>query len=409
MTLPLQLGAFRPGLNRIEISAQVPTPEDATCDPTRAAEAQKRFLLLDSTQLRMPQLARIGRAPDLAVTATGGFPFIGAGKQPKIFLPSPDRESIAAAATLAGRMAVSAGRAIDFRLTLKPPAEGSGATLAIVGGRDLDDDTARRFGVDGARLREAWKDRYDAKPSPPETALTDFEARARARLALQNNQPAACHMSRRATLAASLPASPAPATPAAAGAAETGEDRALIAAWNHPDETPAAWRKTSAVLARAGHGLGRLTRGALDGALQFAGGGEDDSEKAIYRPGNSLLVAQAALGAGADDVWTLVAAPNSALLAESVNCLADARVWRQVEGRLSALDASDGHIASLAPGAQRFVATQPLSASNLRLIAASWLSLNSSAYVALSLAAALLFGLATFGFVRTVGRRQECD
>ena len=404
-TLPLPLGAFRPGLNRIEIAAQVPAPEDAVCDPARALDAKKRFLLLDSTELRIPDLARIGRAPDLAVTATGGFPFIGAGgKQPKMYLPAPDRDSIAAAATLAGRMAASAGRPIDFRLTLTPPPEGSGATLAIVGGRGLDESMARKFGVDAARLRDAWQDRFDAPASQAEENLSDFDARARARLVLQKNLPAACHMSRRATAAGAPAAAAAPAV-----SVESEEERGLIAAWGRESGAGAAWRKTSAALARAGAGLGRLTRGALDGARQFASGGESDDVQRIYRPGNSLLIAQAALGGGADDVWTLVTAPNSALLAESVNCLSDPRVWRQVEGRLAALDASNGEIAALSASNLRFVATQPLSVSNLRLIAASWLSLNSSAYVALGLASALLFGFATFGFVRSVGRRQETE
>jgi hypothetical protein len=406
-TLPLPLGFFRPGLNRIEIAAQVPTPQDEACDPAKALEAKKRFLLLDSTELRIPALARIGRAPDLAVTATGGFPFINGGKQPKMYMPSPDRDSIAAAATLAGRMAASAGRPIDFRFTTTAPPEGSGATLAIIGGRALDDDTAKKFGIDGARLRDAWKERYDASASAAEENLSDFDARARARLVLQKNLPAACHMSRRAAASASAPPEP---PPVLSDAVEPPQERDLIAAWGRESDADAAWRKTFAALGSVGDGLSRLTRGAWRGARQFASGREEDgAARKIYRPGSSLLIAQVPLGGGTDDIWTLVTAPNSALLAESVNCLSDPRVWRQVEGRVAALDASDGHISNLAPGNLRFVGTQPLSVSNLRLIAASWLSLNSSVYVALALAAALLFGVATFAFVRSVGRRQECD
>jgi hypothetical protein len=410
-TLPLPLGFFRPGLNRIEIAAQVPTPGDAVCDPTKMLQEKKRFLLLDSTELRIPDLARIGRAPDLSVTATGGFPFIGGTRQPKLFMPAPDRESIAAAATLAGRMAASAGRPIDFRLTLTPPAEESGATLAIVNARTLDDATAKTFGIDPARLREAWKDRFDARASAPEEKLSDFEARARARLVLQQNLPAACHMSRRAAVAAGAGAPPAP-EPALSETRppQAGEDRDLIAAWARGGAVDGVWRRFNQALGAAGDGLARVSRGAWKGARRLAEGGEDAAAaQKIYRPGNSLLIAQVPLGAGADDIWTLVTAPNSALLAESVNCLSDPRVWRQVEGRLAALDASGGQIAHLETGTLRFVATQPLSLSNLRLIAASWLSLNSPVYVALVLGAALLFGAVTFGFVRSVGRRQECD
>jgi Bacterial cellulose synthase subunit len=46
------------------------------------------------------------RMPDLSVTATGGFPYIGAdGTRPKLVLPSPDRDTIGAAATITARMA----------------------------------------------------------------------------------------------------------------------------------------------------------------------------------------------------------------------------------------------------------------------------------------------------------------
>jgi hypothetical protein len=90
-----------------------------------------------------------------------------------------------------------------------------------------------------------------------------------------------------------------------------------------------------------------------------------------------------------------------------VDCLSDPRVWSQVQGRMVSLDASDGAVLALPSNQPRFVATQPLSASNVRLIAASWFSINSSAYVALTLAVALILALATAHFVRHVGRRPE--
>ena len=71
------------------------------------------------------------------------------------------------------------------------------------------------------------------------------------------------------------------------------------------------------------------------------------------------------------------------------------------------LDDSYGKLSSLPAEQLRFVATQPLSISNMRLIAASWLSINSGAYVALALALALILAAATYNFVRNVGRRVE--
>ena len=118
-------------------------------------------------------------------------------------------------------------------------------------------------------------------------------------------------------------------------------------------------------------------------------------------------MAQGALGSDPDAIWTLVTAPNSTLLAESVNCLSDPRVWSQVNGRVAMLDDSYGKISSVPATQLRFIATQPLSISNIRLIAASWLSINSGAYVALALAMALILAIATLQFVRNVGRRAE--
>ena len=123
-------------------------------------------------------------------------------------------------------------------------------------------------------------------------------------------------------------------------------------------------------------------------------------------PRSSLIVAQSMIGDTIDDVWTVVTAPTSADLAESVPCLVDPRVWRQIAGRMSILDASEGSVVTLPARAQRLIATQPLTIGNLRLIAAGWLSLNSQIYVAAALVLAMLLALTTSLFVRNVGRRQ---
>ena len=418
-SLPLPLGYFRPGLNRIEIEAQLPAPEDAACDPLASIAAKKRFLFLDSTTLRIPELARIGRMPDLAVTATGGFPFIGGKKQPKLYMPSPDRESIAAAATLAGRMAASAGRPIDFRFTVTPPAVGSGSTLVIASGRGLDDTLAGAVGVDAAQLRRVWAEKYGASAERGLAALSPFDVRARNRLVLQKNLPAACHMSRR------LGDSPAPApVRASVGSVSTddalsaqarpatpgAQERDLLAEWsNQQHSSGSISRMGGAAINGSVDAIKSLFSRSLSGAHQIAAAARSITKPnvSVYSSDNALLIAQALLGTDADDVWTLVAAPNSALLAESIACLSDPRVWRNVEGRVAMLDASDGRITSAPADAPRFVATQPLSVSNLRLIAASWLSINPGAYVAMTLALAVILAFATFNFVRNVGRRHE--
>ncbi len=405
-TLPLPLGFFRPGLNRIEIQAQLSDAADAACEPLSAIAGDKRFLFLDSTTLRVPRLARIGRMPDLAVTASGGFPFIGGTKQPKLYAPSPDTSSIAAAATLAARIAASAGRPIDFRFTVTPPPVGSGATLVVAAAGQIDPATARAVGLDPDRMRAAWGDRLAAS-SEPRDQLSPADVRARDRLVLQKNLPAACHL-RRAPAAVAAPPIDLAILLASPPAAQKTDGRELFEQWSERLAGEERWRKW---IGEAGAKLGAvaqdLWRGTIDEAQTFVADGDEQAAKMIYQRDTSLLIAQSARGATADDVWTLVTSPNSSVLAQSVECVSDPRVWRQVDGRLSILDDSDGAVSSLPPNKVRFVVTQPLSLSNVRLIAASWFSLNASAYVSLVLVVAFILAIATHGFVSNVGRRAE--
>jgi len=113
------------------------------------------------------------------------------------------------------------------------------------------------------------------------------------------------------------------------------------------------------------------------------------------------------LGDSTNDVWTVVTAPNSGLLAQSVGCLVDPRVWRQVAGRIAVLNANDGAVVEIPATDSRLVPTQPLSIRNVRLIVAGWFSLNSKIYVLTALMIALLLAFSTHIFLRNVGRRQE--
>ena len=408
-TLPLPLGFFRPGLNRVEIQAQLPNAADAACDPLNALSPAKRFLFLDSTRIRIPRLARIARMPDLAVTATGGFPFIGGDKQPKLFMPAPDRNLIGAAATLAGRIAASAGRPIDFRFVTKPPPVGSGATLVVASAAQLDPQVARVVGLDREELLKSWSDRLSAPPTQADENLSDYDRRVRNRLVLQKNLPAACHLRRppQPTKSIALADMISPPATGATIPTEPAPERDLYAEWAQAYADQARWRKWGAAAANA---VGAALRDAFDWTASKArrfGAARGGAPASPYDPGRSLLIAQAPLGSEADDVWTVITAPNSALLAQSVDCLSDPRVWRHVDGRLAMLDDSNGEIATLPADQTRFVATQPLTFGNIHLIAASWLSLNANIYVAMVLAVAALLAFATLQFVGHVGRRDE--
>ena len=195
--VPLPLSALRPGLNRVEIEAQVPTASDVACDPLVSIGGSNRFLFLDTTELEVPKIARIARMPDLAVTTTGGFPYAGAKSRPRLIVPSPDRDSIGAATTLAAQMAIAAGQPIDFALSATIPEGSPGATLIVAPARGLDPGYFRLAGIEPDDVIAAWGNRFDERvDTGRDEVLTRFEQAARDRLIMQRNFPASCRMSK---------------------------------------------------------------------------------------------------------------------------------------------------------------------------------------------------------------------
>ncbi len=402
--VPLPLGYMRPGLNRIEIEAHVPTASDTACDPLAAMSGSKRFLLLDSTELALPRIARIARMPDLAVTATGGFPYVGGGARPKLYVPSPDRESIGSAATIAAHLSISAGELVNFQLTTVAPPAGSGATLVVGPATSIDKAILTGVGLSVEDITKSWQEKFTQAPvTEADLQLSRYEEVARNRLVLQKNFPAACHIGRPpkgfGRIASRYDRLATGAIP------EDGPGNKLFAEWD------SSVRNQNQLRAFALKSYGAVTGWArskfFDATSWFSDRFEGDVQKPIMYRKASLVVAQNIIGANSDDVWTVVTAPNAGLLAESVECLVDPRVWRQVAGRMAVLDASEGTVKNAPVLESKLIATQPLSVGNVRLITAAWFSLNSTIFVGLVLMVALLLAAATHWFVSNVGRRSE--
>ncbi len=412
MTLPLPLGDLRPGLNRIEIFAQLPMSSDANCDPLSVIHGEKRFLFLDTTTIEIPNLARIGRVPDLAVTATGAFPFLGGGRRPNLFIPSPDRDSIGAAATIAARMAASAGATIPFRFTTTAPPVGSGATLLVAPANRLDDTTLAAFDIDAQRLLKTWSDRLAGDPASTAKDLSAWDLRARHRIVLQKNLPAVCHLKWREETRPDMTT-----TGAIAAAPRNAEgDSSSILTANTPPDLYDAWSKDLEAQNPIRRWVSDLYDGVVGAWRAIVGKARKGADEFAIAPitaadpldnrNNQFLMAQAALGSGVDAVWTLATAPNARILAQSADCLSDPRVWMQVSGRMALLDDSQGSVTSVEPAAMTFVSTEPFSPTNLRLVTAGWLSINKSVYVTLTIFVGLVLAFATLHFVRNVGRSQ---
>ncbi|MFH6786176.1 MULTISPECIES: cellulose biosynthesis cyclic di-GMP-binding regulatory protein BcsB [Methylobacterium] len=416
--IPLPLSLWRPGLNRVEISALLPTAADRTCDTLAPAARRARFLFLDRTRLDVPALARAVRSPDLAAVKAGAVPFLNPdpsipGPRPRLVLPTPDRDSTSAAATLAARLAIAAGRVIDFEIGSDDRAAGGGARLVVAPVRALTPAALDSVGLDPGQVRSIWEGRAEtvATPGPfgaegvvtldrlrrnlpMRCALPAFTTPLRTAAA---PAPAATPVSMQAPLP---PQSPAGAAQAPAGPPDDSEAD-LVARW---DES-ARGVTIPAVLANAWTALSRWSAEARDLGLRAAGG--PAPEAVPLNPRASLIIAQGdGTGGRLEDGTVLVTAPNASMLRASVSCLVDPVVWTGLTGQAAFLDASDGSLTTVQPRRVGLIETQGRGLANLRLVAAAWLSLNPGAYVAMTLVMALCLGLATTSLVRQLGRRN---
>ncbi|GJD50154.1 hypothetical protein OPKNFCMD_2891 [Methylobacterium crusticola] len=393
--IPLPLSLWRPGRNRVEIAAQVPSAADATCD-TLAAEGQKRFLFLNTTRVSVPPLARAVRVPDLAADAGGAMHYLR-GARPRLVVPNADRETMSAAATLAVRLALAAGRTIDFALVTDPPGASPGPSLVVSPVRSLDPGLLRSIGVDPDQMREIWQSRAEL---PADAARAPLAATGPAMSLdrLRNDVPAAC----------SLPAAP-------ARTASIGSDRARERRGPAPQarDLVASWDDTVRGRASVVEGLTGVAAAAWGGLRDTASdtlswvSAQVAAPPVAVSPRATLLVGQAATGDSLDDLVTVVTAPNATILRASVSCLTDPGIWSRLRGRLATLDASDGSLATVEAAHPRLAETQVRSLDNLRLVVAGWLSMNPFIYVALSLAVALGLGVSTRTMVSGIGRENR--
>jgi cellulose synthase operon protein B len=399
--VPLPLGSMKPGLNRIEIAAELPKPEDASCATSASAPEPPRFLLLDSSTLTLPRIARIARSPDLAATAMGALPLAGAHKAPALVVPVPDKPSLAAAATLVARLAAASGRVTDYRLASAPPAPGEGSALVVGVAADLDPKLLGSMGLSKDLLAAAWGElSASSRDLPEDSGRAPTRAPFR-RVALRRDRPLSCE-------GAPIPTPPlvvrADRAPAKAISAEgANPESSLIVQWNERVGDSFLERALRGVDSALEWGSSRY-RDALD---LFSRGFGPSQASAVLTKRSSLAIAQANFDSSPDGIVTLVTAPNGAALLNASTCLVDPGVWRNLTGRLAALDVADGSIASVPVEHSSFIVTQPLSPGNARLIAAGWFSLNSDVYVGLAFVFVLVLSCATTSFVRNVGRRAE--
>ncbi|WP_246733014.1 cellulose biosynthesis cyclic di-GMP-binding regulatory protein BcsB [Methylobacterium sp. BTF04] len=406
-TIPLPLSLWRPGLNRVDIAAQVPVPADATCGLGGPDLKRERFLFLDRTSLSIPNLARTAKVPDLAATTSGAVPFVEGRRRPRIVLPTLDRDTVAAGAMMAARLASAAGRMIDFELANETQS-GTGATLIVAPVRSLAPASLSGLGLDPDQVRRIWEARAETSRASGQSGSVPAPTLDR----MRRNVPPRCSLPDLTLRVAG------PVPPRAASSSSPADGRPAVTRATFDGDLATKWDETlrtrHPLVEAAGDMVERASstfRDLLGESRGWLDSGEPVKSLNVP-PSASLVLAQGFLSTqGAndsfDDTTTLVTAPNAILLKASVACLIDPEVWSKVGGRFAFLNAADGRLDTIEPDSVRLIATQDRSVSNLRLVAAGWLSMNPIFYVALALGLALCLGLSTTVMVRNVGRRNR--
>ena len=119
--------------------------------------------------------------------------------------------------------------------------------------------------------------------------------------------------------------------------------------------------------------------------------------------GAAFLIAQ---GDSSEETatWTVLSAPTGAELRAGMMAVAQEGQWQQVEGHVSFYSKNTETLDTRPVGNTRFLATRPWTFSNLRLIAANWLSSNILSYALLFCALSILLGIMTSVLLRRFGR-----
>lgn len=321
-TLDIPLRAFRPGINTVDILAELPKEEDKVCDPAARDESKPRFLLLEETSISVPALARAGRVPDLAAFAGRAYPF-SRTETLDLVVSAPSSVQLGAAATLLSRLAVSAGQPLAANLVSDQEARSAipdrnRLIIATAQGQSL---------VKSARLAAPSLDGLTtasvfghgstvAEPSDPRALLDAFQAR-------------------------------------------TSQDR----------DEPGISEHLIIGFQRAINVVGRW--------LQYR---EAESDPAPIRNSEVLATLSQVQSETGNSVVTTVSAATDAELSKAIDYLTDPAAWSKLNGGSARVLRSTGEVISTSAAAYSFYPLADKSFANLRRLAAAWLSDHIALY-----------------------------
>jgi hypothetical protein len=131
------------------------------------------------------------------------------------------------------------------------------------------------------------------------------------------------------------------------------------------------------------------------------------AREVAYEPSlaTSLVIAQGESPLGGA-TWTVLTSPDAAVLARSMSAITALDKWYRVGGRLTSFQLSDGAVSVEEPASTSYVASQPFSIGNMRLVIANWLSTNIMSYALALVLLCVALGIGTAAVLARLGRRS---
>ncbi|MGO7297871.1 cellulose biosynthesis cyclic di-GMP-binding regulatory protein BcsB [Rhizobium ruizarguesonis] len=160
---------FKPGLNSVAIEAILMTKDDAVCAPG----ATPRFALFDTSELEIPDFARVGQRPNLAAMAGTAYPYGRATEPTPLFIDRIDADTLSAAATLLGQMAITAGHPIAVETVASPNTIGDRDAIFIGSISQMPTTALSQTNI-STTSQASWRPVADTQPDVVDTG-TAFE------------------------------------------------------------------------------------------------------------------------------------------------------------------------------------------------------------------------------------------
>lgn len=334
---------FRPGANIITIEAVLRTAADATCAPGATGLDTPRFALFDTSEFSMPQFARIGRRPDLSGISGTGFPYNRTTTVIPLLLEPGSVEALSAAATFLARMSVAAGRLIPVDPAVSPAAAADRNAIFVGSIGSIQPQLLAQLGISD-EAQTGWGN-----------------------------------------------------APASNGKSDSAATNEMLDRWKQ-ELSGSGWRGSLNTFKE----WFAQRFDIMPGSLRLR-----PQDTSAFMPGDdvTLLMTQRASPAG-NGTWTAVTAPNADALAEGMRSMVQRDAWDNIAGQVTTFKQATQQVNNVQVGRFEFVATQPPSFSNYRLIAANWLSANTLSYASAVVVMCMLLGVATYALLSAFGRRD---